>query len=117
MDVIQIAGIDFPRCQSVKHEGVVGIRTVRDMNVPFHKHVSITEENGVVALFPGKWGLTPFAANDGTRSDDSRFHDGSDPFPRSFSQVDQTCTLSINLVDPIQIAPATQTGPVIAVTG
>src|SRR6266581_2149616 len=99
MDVIQIARIDFPRCQSVKHESVVGIRTVRDMNVPFHKHVSITEENGVVALFPGKWGLTPLAANDGTRSDDSRFHDGSDPISPLIFQVDQTCTLSINLVD------------------
>ncbi len=33
MNVVAVAGIDFVRCQRVKHEGVVRIRTVCDMNI------------------------------------------------------------------------------------
>src|SRR5207247_4154183 len=43
MNIVQLSRIDFPRRQSVKHKGIVRVRTVRNMNIRFHRRSRISE--------------------------------------------------------------------------
>src|SRR5205085_974919 len=93
----EIAGIDFLCRQCVKHECVVRIRTVRNMNVLLHREVRITEMEGMQKETPGS----------------GRFGPQQPINAAAF----QTRILSIRREVPTQTAPAMRTDPLTTGTG